>query len=320
MAIQSLGYLALGSTNLEEWTDFAGAVLGMQAVDRGGRTRAFRMDDRKQRLIVDAAMADGERVFGWEVEDDQALDALGARLEAASVPVHQEATARADPAGNRLEAFHGAQVADTPFRPTRDISGFRTGPLGMGHVLLMVPGIDKAFAFYRDVLGFRVSDYIRAPVKAYFLHVNPRHHSLALVDGPKNVMHHLMVELYSLDDVGQCYDLALSEQDRIAVKFGRHSNDLMTSFYQRTPSDILVEYGWGGRDVDDATWKPKEMATVGSLWGHQGLFDNLADRPAPGAAPPPMPAPMRRAPVQVIDGNYERLHGVCPWWDAQRRA
>ena len=88
MAIQSLGYLALGSTNLEEWTDFAGAVLGMQAVDRGGRTRAFRMDDRKQRLIVDAAMADGERVFGWEVEDDQALDALGARLEAASVPVH----------------------------------------------------------------------------------------------------------------------------------------------------------------------------------------------------------------------------------------
>ena len=237
-------------------------------------------------------------------------------LVGGQIPQHNEIVL----ALNRLEAFHGAQVADTPFRPTRDISGFRTGPLGMGHVLLMVPGIDKAFAFYRDVLGFRVSDYIRAPVKAYFLHVNPRHHSLALVEGPKNVMHHLMVELYSLDDVGQCYDLALSEQDRIAVKFGRHSNDLMTSFYQRTPSDILVEYGWGGRDVDDATWKPKEMATVGSLWGHQGLFDNLADRPAPGAAPPPMPAPMRRAPVQVIDGNYERLHGVCPWWDAQRRA
>jgi 2,3-dihydroxybiphenyl 1,2-dioxygenase len=332
MAIQALGYLGIGSPKLEEWSDFAGAVLGMQAVDRGGRMRAFRMDDRKQRLIVDAAMADGERVFGWEVEDAAALDALAARLEAAGVPVRQEAAARADqrcvggliafadPAGNRLEAFHGAQVADTPFRPTRDISGFRTGPLGMGHVLLMVPNIDAAFAFYRDVLGFRVSDFIRAPVKAYFLHVNPRHHSLAIVEGPKSAMHHLMVELYSFDDVGQGYDLALSDQERIAVKFGRHSNDLMTSFYSRTPSDILVEYGWGGRDVDDATWQPKEMATVGSLWGHQGLFDSLADRPGAGAAPPPpMPAPMRRAPVQVIEGNYERLHGVCPWWDAQRR-
>jgi 2,3-dihydroxybiphenyl 1,2-dioxygenase len=333
MAIQALGYLGIGSPKLEEWTDFAGAVLGMQAVDRGGAMRAFRMDDRKQRLIVDAAMADGQRVFGWEVEDAAALDALAARLESAGVPVRQETAARADqrcvgglisfadPAGNRLEAFHGAQAADAPFRPTRDISGFRTGPLGMGHVLLMVPDIDAAFAFYRDLLGFRVSDFIRAPVKAYFLHVNPRHHSLALVEGEKSAMHHLMVELYSLDDVGQGYDLALSEQDRIAVKFGRHSNDLMTSFYSRTPSDILVEYGWGGRDVDDATWKPKEMATVGSLWGHQGLFDSLADGPRPGAAPPPpMPAPIPRAPVQVIDGNYERLHGVCPWWDAQRRA
>ena len=44
----------------------------------------------------------------------------------------------ADPSGNRLEAFHGAQIADEPFRPGRSISGFRTGPLGMGHAVLMV--------------------------------------------------------------------------------------------------------------------------------------------------------------------------------------
>ncbi len=61
----------------------------------------------------------------------------------------------ADPAGNRLEAFHGGHVADTPFVPTRDMSGFRTGPMGMGmgHVLLMVPDVDTAFALYRDVPG-----------------------------------------------------------------------------------------------------------------------------------------------------------------------
>jgi hypothetical protein len=22
-----------------------------------------------------------------------------------------------------------------------------------------------------------------------------------------------------------------------------------------------------------------------------------------------------RAPVQVLEGNYRRLRGVCPWWD-----
>ena len=39
----------------------------------------------------------------------------------------------ADPAGNRLEAFHGALVADTAFKPGTRRSGFRTGPQGMGH-------------------------------------------------------------------------------------------------------------------------------------------------------------------------------------------
>jgi 2,3-dihydroxybiphenyl 1,2-dioxygenase len=330
MTIQALGYLGIGSAKLDDWSDFAGGVLGMQTVDRGGGMRAFRMDDRKQRLIVDAAMADGERVFGWEVADAAALDALAARLEAAGVPVRQEEGGRADqrcvarlisfadPAGNRLEAFCGAQVADTPFRPARDISGFRAGPLGMGHVLLMVPDVDAALAFYRDLLGFRISDFIRGQVTAYFLHVNPRHHSLALVQGPRSAMHHLMVELYSLDDVGQGYDIMLGKKDRIAATLGRHANDLMTSFYARTPSDILVEYGWGGRDVDDATWQPHERTSVGSFWGHNGLFNSLADRPPTDAPPPPRTGPNQRAPLQVIEGNYERLSGVCPWWDAQR--
>ena len=83
---------------------------------------------------------------------------------------------------------------------------------------------------------------------------------------------------------------------------GRHPNDLMTSFYMRTPSDILVEYGWGGREVDDATWQPQEMKTVGSFWGHQGLFEGIGAR-----RPPPMPRTTTRAPVQVMDGNYHRM-------------
>ena len=53
-------------------------------------------------------------------------------------------------------------------------------------------------------------------------------------------MHHLMMEFYSLDDVGQGYDIA-QQEDRVVAKFGRHSNDLMTSFYMRTPSKFLIE-------------------------------------------------------------------------------
>jgi 2,3-dihydroxybiphenyl 1,2-dioxygenase len=336
MTIEALGYLGIGSQKLDEWADFAGNLLGMQMVDRGSSMRAFRMDDRKQRLIVDSTLANREQFFGWEVRDSDALDALGARLEGNGTTVRRESSALADqrcvtglisfadPAGNRLEAFYGGQIADKQFQPARDISGFRTGPMGMGHVFLMVPDIDAALAFYRDLLGFRISDFIRTPVCAYFMHVNARHHSLALVAGPKRLMHHLMVELYSFDDVGQGHDIAQGMANRITVQLGRHPNDLMTSFYARSPSDILIEYGWGGREIDNSTWLPEEMATVASYWGHQGLFESIGQMvgpPAPGAEPPPPmpPQPIRRSPVQVLEGNYERMRGVCPWWDAQQR-
>jgi hypothetical protein len=105
------------------------------------------------------------------------------------------------------------------------------------------------------------------------------------------------------------------DEGQIAARLGRHPNDLMMSFYMRTPSPLLVEYGWGGREVDDATWQPEEMTSVGSLWGHQGLFESLGDGPPPADAPPMPPQPARRAPLQVMDGNYTRMRGVCPWWD-----
>ena len=73
MEIQAFGYLGVGSDQVEDWSAFAPAWLGMQEVDRGGGTRAFRMDDRKQRLFVDRAIAPGSKVFGWEVANAAAL-------------------------------------------------------------------------------------------------------------------------------------------------------------------------------------------------------------------------------------------------------
>jgi 2,3-dihydroxybiphenyl 1,2-dioxygenase len=324
MEIQAFGYLGLGSSNLDDWAAFATSTIGMQSVDRASSMRAFRMDDRKQRLFIDRAVEPGTQVFGWEVANAAALDSLAARLEAAGVAVKREPAvladqrcvtdliAFADPAGNRLEAFYGAHIADATFKPGRDVSGFRTGPQGMGHTLLTVPDIDAALAFYKDLLGFRISDFMVAPLKAYFMHVNARHHSVAIVAAPVRSMHHLLVEYYQLDDVGQGFDLLQGTPEKIVATLGRHSNDLMTSYYMRTPSEIYVECGWGGKDVDDAT-PPVEMTSVGSFWGHKGLFEDI------GAPPSALPdVGTRRAPVQVIEGNYKRMAGICPWWDEAR--
>ena len=63
MTVQAMGYFWVGSSKLDDWTSLATGQLGLQVVDHCGAMRAFRMDDRKQRLIVDAGLTDGERVF-----------------------------------------------------------------------------------------------------------------------------------------------------------------------------------------------------------------------------------------------------------------
>jgi 2,3-dihydroxybiphenyl 1,2-dioxygenase len=327
MSIQALGYAGFGSADLDDWRQFGTGMVGLQAVERGNSLLAFRMDDRKQRIVIDRALPDGERFFGWEVADAAALLALAARLEQARIPVTAEPQALADarhvrslisfrdPAGNRLEAFYGAAIDDTPFSPGRSISGFRTGPLGLGHAVLTVENIEPVMAFYVDVLGFGLSDYIEKPFRAYFFHVNARHHSLALIETGSNGMHHLMVELFSLDDVGQCYDIALNQTERVGVTLGRHTNDFMTSFYARTPSSFMFECGWGGREIEPSTWQPVEMHDGPSLWGHDRVWLPPEEREVARDMRMRAAASGMRAPVQVMQGNYKLMPGACPWWD-----
>jgi 2,3-dihydroxybiphenyl 1,2-dioxygenase len=331
MEIQALGYMGVGASNVDEWSDFATRWLGMQMVERGNTGRAFRMDDRKQRLVIDRTLADGERYFGWEVADAAALQVLAARLERAGVTVRREPAALADqrfvrelisfadPGGNRLEAFHGADVASDAFQPGRSISGFRTGPLGMGHAVFHVKNIDDLFGFYHDVLGFRVSDYITTPFRAYFMHVNPRHHSVALIETGKQDLHHLMVELYSLDDVGQGYDIALGEPEKIMTTLGRHPNDTVMSYYLKSPSGFMLEYGWGGKTVTPGDWTPTEVTVGPSLWGHDRAWLPEDQREKARAMKLKAAQDGQREPVRVIEGNFSVMDGVCPWCDGVKQ-
>jgi 2,3-dihydroxybiphenyl 1,2-dioxygenase len=327
MPIQALGYAGFGSADLDDWRQFGTGLVGLQAVERSASLLAFRMDDRKQRIVIDRTMPDGARLFGWEVADAADLDALAARLEKHQVHVTAEPRTLADarrvgglisfrdPAGNRLEAFYGAEIDEAPFSPGRSISGFRTGPLGLGHAVLTVENIDAVMPFYVDLLGFGLSDYILKPFRAYFFHINARHHSLALIETGKNGMHHLMVELFSLDDVGQAYDIASCQEDRVGVTLGRHTNDFMTSFYAKSPSSFMIECGWGGREIDPANWQPVQMHDGPSLWGHERVWLPPADREIAREMRMRAAAEGRREPVQVIEGNYRLMSGTCAWWD-----
>jgi 2,3-dihydroxybiphenyl 1,2-dioxygenase len=328
MTVQALGYVGIRAKALDDWATYGTRLLGLQRIDKSRSTLAFRMDDRKQRIIVDADGGDGIGFFGWEVADAAALDALAARLEQHGSTVARGSAALADerrvkdlivfndPVGNRLEAAYGAETTSDPFAPGRSISGFRTGPLGLGHVVLHVENVEAVLAFYRDILGFRLSDYYFCPFTAFFLHVNPRHHSLAFIQTGKNGVHHMMMELFNFDDVGQGYDLAMAEEGRLATTLGRHTSDFLTSFYTWTPSDFMVEYGWGGRSIDLDTWQAFERKEGPSMWGHERTWLPPEQRADARKLRLKLAEEGYRRPVQVMDGNYQLAPGTCPWWDS----
>jgi len=284
MAIVSLGYIGVRSEKLDAWGGFAANLLGMQVVDQAKRQLAFRMDDRQQRLVVSHEPGDTFGFIGWEVAEQSDLELFGARLEAAGHPVRAGSKSLAgrrfvhdlivteDPGGNRVELVWQPEVTSEPFKPGRPISGFETGPLGMGHAVLHTAEIDAQLSFYRDVLGFGLTDYGLAPYPLYFLHVNDRHHSLALIGSGEQGLHHFMIEFQHLDDVGQGFDLAQLEPDRVAYTLGRHANDYMTSYYAYSPSGFFVENGWGGLLIDRDSWQAHETTDGPSLWGHERLY------------------------------------------------
>src|SRR6185503_20654483 len=87
MAIQGLGYVSVRAKSLEDWAGFGEKFLGLQPVDKSRGSLAFRMDDRKQRVVVTPDGGEGVAFFGWEVQDAAALDACAAKLEQAGVAV-----------------------------------------------------------------------------------------------------------------------------------------------------------------------------------------------------------------------------------------
>ena len=287
MSVSCLGYVGFKAADLEAWTRFATDVLGLMPTDAPEGALRFRTDAQSWRVSVEPGAENDIEFVGFEVPGPEALTEMAARLTAADVALGNDDADLAgergvtglvscrDPQGLRVEIYYGAtERHETPFA-SKSVSSFVTGEEGIGHVVLTTPDIASSRAFYQDLLGFRLSDIIRMVVgpkmaiEMEFYHCNPRHHTLALVpvSAPKR-LHHFMLQVNTLDEVGFALQRAQAAGVPITATLGRHTTDHMVSFYARTPSGFEVEYGFGARTLDEATWRVARHDSPSS-WGHK---------------------------------------------------
>ena len=280
MDIRALSYVGIEATDLAAWESFSTELLGMpvtRPTDDGNRI-LMRMDERTYRFDVRKSDTDRLAWMGWEMPSAAALEEAVRELATAGVDVTRgtadEAKERGivdfvhfeDPAGNRLELFYGQEADFRPLVMTRPMDGYMTGEMGMGHAVIGVKNYRECFDFYVNTLGFRVSDTFKNFIA--FLHCNPRHHSLALVETDEPGLRHIMLETNTIDDVGLAMDIA-QKRGELTRRLGRHTNDKAVSFYFETPGGWEIEYGWSGLQVDDEVWIVRQLAGPTSLWGHE---------------------------------------------------
>lgn len=289
MDVRGLAYVIVDAVDPHQWISFGETVLGMQAFATPDGGVRLKMDERAARYFVRPAKSDRYAISGWEVADEAAFIQAKDELSRAGVPFVEgnSALARArhvidliqfkDPSGNAHELSWGHRSDYSRMVSPAGVSSFVTGDQGMGHTVLPAPEFGATWAFFRDVMGFRLADLmVHRPsgesgpaFRINFAHCeNPRHHSLALFEGEvSSGCVHVMIEYHDMDEVGRAMDRAAAHKAKLMATLGRHINDGVISFYIQSPAGFAFEIGYGGRRVE---WDQHIAfeSTAASLWGH----------------------------------------------------
>jgi 2,3-dihydroxybiphenyl 1,2-dioxygenase len=330
MDIRSLAYVGLNSTNVDAWRKWGTEIIGLGLNDPTPEVSAlaaatpkvdgalyFRMDDRRQRIVLYPSDRDELAFMGWELADRIAfrlalekLDRLGYPYEVASPELALERGVQGmavlyDPVGYRHEIFYSAYYLEDSLQygrfPMR--AGFRTEH-GLGHLVLMVPKFTRALDdFATEVLGMhacmggtsipntgaRPGEDGRVRTEMYRGHKNKLSHNLVYMEKKGFFgLHHMLIEFKHLDDLGRTYDLVQKKSAYpLIMTLGRHQADTFLSFYTSTPSKVILEVAWNSMEVDNER-SVQDRPLHSFVWGLDQVGPVLQDhlRQENGAGPP----------------------------------
>lgn len=143
-------------------------------------------------------------------------------------------------------------------------------PVGIGHVVLKVRDLDRSLAFYRDLVGFRVSSEM-SNVMIFLTATGESHHDLALLrvgdsapsPTPTSVgLYHVAVQLADWEAVKVAHALLL---ERGLLK-GTADHGVTKSLYTADPDGNEIELycdaprsEWEGRVAESMTVRPLKL-------------------------------------------------------------
>lgn len=234
---------------LEEVAEEGGMVYLAAAASPHPYVIRLRQDDEKKTDLV-----------GFTASSAADVDALFAQVKASDVTIISEpgpapgpaggyAFRCFDPDGHALEIICGA-TQRTPREPARN----EAVPLHISHVVFHSPQHKALEQWYREVLGFRLSDWLGDFM--VFLRCSSAHHRLAILPG-RPAVNHIAFDVRSIDDLMRALARLTAAGVHLQWGPGRHTAGNNTFTYYTSPNGNTLEFTSDLEEVDEAHWEPQ---------------------------------------------------------------
>lgn len=157
-------------------------------------------------------------------------------------------------------------------------------PERISHIVMHSPRHHEELAFFIDVLGFKLSDWLGDFM--CFLRCNEAHHRIAFLPGPP-CLNHVAYDMPNVDEMMR--GIARLKRQKIDIRWGpgRHTAGNNTFSYFTTPAGFAIEYTSELEKVDFENHVAQVIAPAPEImdqWGVGVGGPQTMPHPAPDAA------------------------------------
>jgi len=282
MGILRLSHVEVKVPDLELCTAYYTEVLGLVEVDREPERVYLKCWDEHDHhsVVLRYAPRYGLEHMSYKVEHERDLEQLERAVETFGIPVKRvaageergqgEAIRFETPSGHlmelvqRLEKVGNLLPKTNPPPEPQGLVGIH--PPRIDHVFVTAEDVDESTRFYREALGFRLTEQLVARdghLLGAWLERSHSPHDLALVTGPNGGLHHFAFWLDDWNEVRRAADILAYHGVRIDVGPTRHGVTRGYTIYFFDPvgnrNEVFTGGYWVDPDVEPVTWTEEEM-------------------------------------------------------------
>lgn len=260
--VTEIRYVGYGVADLAAEQAYYGEVFGLEPVASDDGMVWFKTPGHDEHHVVRLRQADTNRVdvIALAADSRADVDALFAKVRAAGAKFVSEPHELSSPGGGYGFRFFSPDgllleiSSDVARGAKRDLARWEGLPVKISHIVVHSPDHHALVAFFTDVLGLRVSDWLGDFM--CFLRCNSAHHRIAILPGPP-CLNHVAYDMLSVDDMMRGIHRLKHKGVEIGWGPGRHTAGNNTFSYFVTPNGFVTEYTSELEEVDFETHQHK---------------------------------------------------------------